>query len=161
MPVTPDRLDWPSMIGNFLLNFGMLDLLVQDFLEDNLNPTEFRKWRDRGFQDRVDRLKKLLEQSASISAQRPAICRFFAQVDRVREFRNHIAHGVLRLALAEDQKGWIMTVTLPRDLSGSESPDPMHVTFDQLLDASKSLTESVEDFQRLFGNWVTDVDVTF
>jgi hypothetical protein len=28
IPILPNRLDWPSAIGNFLLNFGTLECLV-------------------------------------------------------------------------------------------------------------------------------------
>jgi hypothetical protein len=39
----PARLDWPSVIGNFILNFGVLDLSVLDSLESRLTPEIFAK----------------------------------------------------------------------------------------------------------------------
>lgn len=44
-PVVPARLDWPSTVGNFILNFGTLDLHVRDFLEAKLPPEDFAKLR--------------------------------------------------------------------------------------------------------------------
>jgi hypothetical protein len=160
-PAIPARLDWPSMVGNFILNFGTLDLHVQDFLESNLAPAEFNILRKRGFQDRVDRMQKFLDQAPPSPEKMPEMQKFFARLVPVRELRNHIAHGVLRVALSEDRKNWIMTVTLPRDLSGNGAPEARHLMFDELLDASTSLRDLIEDFQRLFGKWVTDFEVSF
>jgi len=33
IPVLPAQLDWPSAIGNFILNYGVLDWHVLVFLE--------------------------------------------------------------------------------------------------------------------------------
>lgn len=160
-PAIPARLDWPSMVGNFMLNFGTLDLHVQDFLEANLTPAEFNTLCKRHFQDRVDRMQKSFDQTPPSPEKKREIEKFFARLEPIRDLRNHIAHGVLRVALAQDRKNWIMTVTLPRDLSGTGAPEARHLTFDELLDASKSLRDLIEDFQRLFGKWVTDFEVSF
>jgi len=46
VPILPDRLDWPSAIGNFLLNFGTLKYLVFVFLKDHLQPEEFDRVKE-------------------------------------------------------------------------------------------------------------------
>jgi hypothetical protein len=57
----PERLDWHSAIGNFMINFGALDLLLLDLLESKLSPDEFAKAKARHFRDRLDLLKKHLD----------------------------------------------------------------------------------------------------
>ena len=57
-PPAPTLQHWSSAIGLFIINFGMLDLHVQDYLETNLPPDEFSRFRDRYFHDRIKRLKE-------------------------------------------------------------------------------------------------------
>jgi hypothetical protein len=57
-PPAPTLQHWSSAIGLFIINFGILDLQVQDFLQSTLSPEEFSQFRYRHFQDRVERIKK-------------------------------------------------------------------------------------------------------
>ena len=86
------------------------------------------------------------------------MAQFFARLEPVRDLRNHIAHGLLRIGLAEDQRSWILTLSLPRDLDGSGCPQARHLTYQELLTAGAELTQLIEDFTRLFGNWVVEAD---
>lgn len=61
IPILPARLDWPSAIGNFLINFGMQDWLVLVFLEDRTPSERFAKIKNEHFQDRIVRIKKIVE----------------------------------------------------------------------------------------------------
>ena len=45
-PIMPERLDWSSAIGLFLINFGTLDYFVFVFLKDHLPPEEFARVKD-------------------------------------------------------------------------------------------------------------------
>jgi hypothetical protein len=103
-PILPDRLCWPSNIGLFIVNFGTLDLHVQDFLENSLPPEEFAKFKDRHFWDRVARIQGYVRQADYAPEKKQAMEPFFVRLEPIRELRNHIAHGRLRLTLAEDQK---------------------------------------------------------
>jgi hypothetical protein len=69
--------------------------------------------------------------------------------------------GLLRVALAEDQKTFIQTLSLLRDLDGSNSPDTRHLTYQQLFSAATALTALIEEFQNLFGDWTKDVEIRF
>lgn len=160
-PIMPDRLCWASTIGLFIINFGTLDLHVQDFLENNLSPVEFAKFKERHFHDRVERIKAHVRQTGYEREKRQAMDEFFVRLEPVRELRNHVAHGLLRMALAEDGKAWIITLSLPRNLDGTNSPEARHLRFEELLQASTALTDLSEDFMRLFGNWVVDADFRF
>lgn len=160
-PIMPDQLTWASTIGLFMLNFGTLDLQVQDYLENHLPREEFTKWKDRHFADRVERIRKLTQQSDFPAAKREQFERWAARLDPIREIRNHIAHGLLRLSLAKDKKTWELTVSLPRDLNGKGSPTARHLAFEELLDASETLTDLTEEFQAWDGSWVQDCDIRF
>ena len=162
-PKTPPlpRLDWSSVIGLFMINFGTLDLLAQDFLQSILPPDEFSRLRDRHFHDRIQRIKQHVTQANYLPEKHQAMAQFFDRLEPTRHLRNHIAHGLLRIGLAEDQKTWLMTLSLPRDLDGSGSPQALHLTYQELLTAGKTLTDLIEEFQNLFGNWVVDADIRF
>ena len=59
------------------------------------------------------------------------------------------------------QKTWKITVTLPRDLDGNNSPGTRQLTFEELMKASKELTDLIETFTAWDGTWVTDVEIRF
>ena len=160
-PMMPDRPCWVSTIGLFIINFGTLDLHVQDYLETHLPPEEFAKFKNRHFRERIARIQEHATRANHATEKKQAIEQFFVRLEPIRELRNHIAHGILRMTLAEDQKTLAMTLSLPRDLDGSASPDARHLTFEELLSALTALTALIEEFEKLFGNWVTDVDVRF
>jgi len=160
-PPVPTLQHWSSAIGLFIINFGMLDLHVQDFLQSTLSPEEFSRFRDRHFHDRITRIKEHVTAVNYLPQQKQAMAQFFARLDPVRDLRNHIAHGLLRIGLAEDQTSCILTLFLPRDLDGSGCPQARHLTYQELLRAGTELTQLIEDFESLFGNWVVDADVRY
>ena len=160
-PILPDRLCWASTIGNFIMNFGMLDLHVQDYLENKLPPEEFAKFKGRHFRQRVERINEHIRQGTFSPEKREEFDKWVARLEPIRDLRNHIAHGLMRTALADDMKTLIVTLSLPRDLDGTNSPEERHLTFEQLFKASTELTNLIEDFQNWMGNWVVDAVIRF
>ena len=160
-PRQPSFDEWHSAIGRYIANFGYLDLLVQDFLQSILSPAEFAKFRDRHFKDRVQRIKEHVPNAGYPPEKIWAIEQFFARLDPARDLRNHIAHGLLRMGKAEDQKTMVLTLSLPRHLDGCDSEEARHLTYDELLIASTPLTDLIEEFESLFGNWTTDLETRF
>ncbi len=148
-PLTPARLDWPSAVGNFLLNFGALDMGVLDFLESSLSTEEFAKVRDWHLRDRIEVIMKHLRTGGYSKAELEAFERFFNRLEPIRELRNHIAHGTMRLGLTADQETWEVTLSLPRDIDGTYSPDASHLSFDELTKALTELTGLIEEFNEL------------
>jgi hypothetical protein len=142
-----------------ILNFGTLDLMVQDYLENHLSPEEFAKFKECSFAERIKRIQKHVQQSGFPAVKREPFEQWSRRLESIRETRNHIAHGLLRLALAEDKKTWFLAISLPRDLDGSNSPATRHLSLDDLLRASKELTDSTEEFREWSGTWVTDLDI--
>src|SRR2546427_12974115 len=92
-PILPARLDWPSAIGNFLLNFGVLDWYIFAFLESQMPAEQFAKIKSEHFQDRITRVKTLVNDRDYPHEQKSAFTKFFPRLDPIRELRNHIAHG--------------------------------------------------------------------
>ena len=81
--------------------------------------------------------------------KREAFEQFFRRLDPLREIRNHIAHGVLRIGLSPDQKTYVQTLSLPRDLDGSNSAGARHLSFAELQAALSTLNSLIEEFQHL------------
>lgn len=160
-PILPDRQCWASTIGNFIMNFGMLDWHVQNYLEDNLAPDEFAKFKGRHFRERVERINEHLRQGTFSSEKREEFGKWAARLEPIRELRNHIAHGVMRVALADDMKTGSVTLSLPRDLDETNPPEARHLSFAELFEASTELTNLIEDFQKWVGNWVVDAEIRF
>jgi hypothetical protein len=160
-PPSPTLDQWSSAIGRYIINFGMLDLLVQDFLESILPSDEFLQLRDGHFKGRIKRLKAHVKGAEHTLEKKQALAQFFDRLEPARQLRNHIAHGLLRIGLAGDQKTWTHTLSLPKDLDGAGAPQARHLTYQELLKAGTELTQLIEDFKSLFGNWVVDAELSF
>ena len=141
--------NWASSIGLFIINFGELDLRILEYVESIVPPDEFAKIKDRHLYDRVQRIMKDLNDDRHSKATREEFDCFFSRLEPIRAFRNHIAHGTMRLGLAADQKSYEMTLSLPRDLDGSNSPDARHVGFAELTNALSELTWLTKEFEKL------------
>ena len=152
-PLLPDKLDWSSAIGNFILNFGVLDWNLLAFLEVQLADDDFTKIKRGHFHDRVEALKSAVAWGAYSEEQKQAFAKFFDRVEKVRELRNHIAHGLMCFRVADDLKSAKLTLTLPRDIAAIEGPDSgpdtMQLEFSEFLTASHDLAALIEEFSRL------------
>jgi hypothetical protein len=157
MPIITDRHSLASTIGLYILNFSTLDLLVQDYLDDNLPDEEFAQLKDhRHFRDRIERIRQHVKQPGFDSKKGAEFEHLASRLEPIRKLRNHIAHGVLRASMNQDTKEWDLTISLPRDMDGSNKPDARHLTFKELLKASKELTTLIEDFKSWTAEWLPD-----
>lgn len=149
VPIVPSRLDWPSAIGNFLLNFGTLDYFVFCFLKDNLAEDEFTKVREWHFKDRVERVGQVLHASGAPDKKQREFKYLVERLKPIRELRNHLAHGHLLMSLEEQTLKPSVTIFQAKDLDNQRMAEAKHVEFPELLDALKELTELIEGFERL------------
>jgi len=154
-----ERLDWAPAIGLFSTNFGQLDLAVQNFLETNLSPEEFVQFKDRHFSDRIERIREHVQQPGFSVEKGDEFEKLVLRLEPIREIRNQIAHGLMRMGLAEDLKTWTITLSLSRDADGTNSPEARHLTFTELLKASTDIADLTDDFKKWDGDWVTDADI--
>src|SRR5947207_1453829 len=93
IPTLPTRLDWPSTIGLFIINFGMLDYLVFDFMEKRLPQEQFSKSKGEGLNDRIKRIKRNISEGDFSAESKESFEKFFNRLKPIRELPNHIAHG--------------------------------------------------------------------
>lgn len=148
---------WASTIGLFITNFGMLELHIQDFLESLVSADDFSKLKARPFYARVDFIKQRLSEPSCNVVNKAALTQFFRRLDPLRETRNHIAHGILRVGLAPDGKTPVQTLSLPRDLDGSNPREARHLEFSDLLAELTTLSALVREFGDLAGVTTTEI----
>lgn len=148
-PILPARLDWPSAIGNFMINWGTLELFVFCFLKDHLPPEEFAKVKEWHFKDRLSRMGGHMHEEKFSAEQQKKFTQLVARLEPIRELRNHIAHGHMYARLDEKTREWVVTLFKAKDLDTGSMPDAKHVEFPELLAALKTLNELTEGFQRL------------
>ncbi|HEX7858993.1 MAG TPA: hypothetical protein VF773_01560 [Verrucomicrobiae bacterium] len=119
----PARLDWPSAIGNFLLNFGSLEWLVSVYLKDRLPAGEFERLRDWHFRDRLTRVAQEFANRSYPAEQQAAFRELVERIESIRELRNHIAHGHMRLGVDSATNLRVVTLSKARDIDMADSPD--------------------------------------
>ena len=145
------RLDWSNAIGLFILNFGQLDWQLLVFLESRISPDEFARIKGKHLQDRIARVKTLVECGPYSDEQRQAFANFFQRIDSIRELRNHIAHGHIFSRLSDDLKTWKVTLSLPKDLDAGGARETRHLEFSELTRALSELSALIEEIQNLSG----------
>ena len=151
VPIMPARLDWPSAIGNFLLNYGTLDYFVFVFLKDHLSSDEFGRIREWHFNDRLKRIAQYLKDEKYPADQQTAFARLLERLEPIRELRNHLAHGHMYLRFDPETLKPRVTLFKAKDLDTGLLPESKHVEFHELLTALATLTGLIEEFQRLAG----------
>jgi|SRR6266850_1178979 len=149
--ILPESLDWPSAVGNFVVNFSTLDYLVFVFLKDHLSTNEFAKIQNWHCKDRVNRIAQHLKDAAYPTEQQAEFEQLVERLKPIRDLRNHIAHGYMHNSFDADPKKRKFTLFQAKDLDTEFLPGSKHVEFAELLDALSKLNELIEEFQRLAG----------
>jgi hypothetical protein len=144
-------LDWPSAIGTFLIQFGVLDYLLVVYLKDNLELTEFVRLRERHFKDRLSRVAQHLRDSGCPTGRQEEFEHLLTRLDPIRELRNHIAHGHILLRGNVETEMPEISLSLPKDMDQEYSPESRHLTFDELRASLNELTEVIEAFKGIVG----------
>jgi len=151
VPILPDRLDWPSAIGNFLLNFGTLEYLVFVFLKDHLRPEEFDRVKEYHLKDRLNLIEQQLKQEGHPPHEQRAFAVLVEAIGPIRDLRNRLAHGHLCTRYDVQTKKWSVTVFKAKDVDTGFLPTSKHVEFEDLVTALGRLTELIEELQRFVG----------
>lgn len=150
-PVLPDRLDWPSAIGNFLLIFGTLEYFVFVFLKDHLPPEEFDRVKEHHLKDRLNRIEQQLRDEGYPEHEQRAFAALVEAIGPIRDLRNRLAHGHLYSRYDVQTQKWSVTVFQAKDVDTGFLPGSKHVEFGDLVTALKRLTELIEELQRFVG----------
>lgn len=142
--ILPSRWDWPSVIGNFLLNFGTLEYLVFSFLKDHIPPEEFERVRSWHLKDRLARVQCYMRELQYPMEQQNAFSIFLLRVDDIRQIRNDLAHCHLLLHWSGGPNPPDIGVFNPKNLD--EELEPSHIrTFKEILAAGEALTQLIEE----------------
>lgn len=149
--IFPARLDWPSVIGNLLLNFGTLDYMVFVYLKDHLPTEEYLKVREWHLKDRFTRIADHLMEAEASEDEQSRFGDLVKRLDPIREIRNHLAHGHMFTTI--DEKTYQPTVTImkARDLDMHDSPDCDQVHFKDILAAMNELGKIIKELDPIAG----------
>ena len=149
-PIWSDHSDWPSAIGNFILYYGILDYLVFVFLKDHLSEKDFGSVEELHFHDRVQKVAQLVKEGYP-AEQQITVARLVERLNPVRDLRNHIAHGHLYLRFDAETKKPIVSLLRAKDLDAGALPGTKHLEFEELLGASATLKDLIEELERMCG----------
>jgi hypothetical protein len=152
-PILPQYLDWPSLVGHVILSFGVLEKVLFDLLVDRTEGVERVRLAKESFQDRVLRLKEMVETDAALRAKVEGLDGFFERLESARVLRNHVAHGVLMHVPGEDSETLVQKLMLPKDASGVAYPEGRAWCFEEILSESAVLKDLVGEVAGL-GGWV-------
>jgi hypothetical protein len=147
-PILPARLDWPSAIGNFLLNFGTLHYVIVDLLQKTLGAAEFERYRKQPLKEQVVRVQQHLKDRNFPAEKQHEFANLMTRLDSMRLFRNHIAHGYMTVLQEAGTEKWVVSISVPQDLDREYSGETRHVTFDELSISLNELKELIEAFKR-------------
>jgi hypothetical protein len=149
--ILPARFDWPSLIGNFLLNFGTLEHSVFVYLKDRLPSDEYLRVREWHLKNRLERIARHLNETHATEDQKAGFADMVKRLDPVRELRNCLAHGHLFVTIDEETFKPSVTLMMAKDLDMQDSPDCRQLPYQELLAARSELVEVIEAFQSLAG----------
>ncbi len=147
-PVLPQRLDWSSMIGLFILNFGQLELALSDIIKLRAKPESRKGVLKKSFHDKIQCLKDLAEQHPLMVKKQKEWEALVARMDAIRDLRNHLAHGTLVHTVAEDLKSVSQRFCLIQDVC-AEVQDADRVTFEELHRQNQLLADVLGEMLKL------------
>jgi hypothetical protein len=135
-------------VGNFILNFGMLDLHVLEFLEAKLAPDKFAKVRERPLHERLEIVGELFAERPTELA---AFKSLLEQVAPLRKLRNHIAHGAVLVEIDPLTGGPTIRIAETKEQHDSARFGDQALSPRMLIETSRKLVDLCEEFRRLFG----------
>ena len=147
-PVLPQRLDWSSVIGLFILNFGSLELALLECLKWRLPEKRWNAQARKSFHERVQCLRELVSQPAetvTASAEWEAL---IVRLGAVRDLRNHLAHSTLVNTLADDLKTWTQRLVLTKEFACAQA-ETRQVSFDELHLETTKLADLIGELVKL------------
>jgi hypothetical protein len=144
----PGRLDWYSAVGLFVINFGVLDYKMFEFLHERLPSGDFQRLREKHFKDRLGAIRECLKTNHYPEAQRAAFDRFTERIDDIRAIRNHIAHGFIYLHWTETEHPPSLMLCNPKDIYAELDPASSRLEFADLANANASLCDLIKDFDQ-------------
>tara|TARA_R110002096_G_scaffold225239_1_gene414489 strand:+ start:82 stop:609 length:528 start_codon:yes stop_codon:yes gene_type:complete len=151
--ILPARLDWPSAVGNFILEFGSMEWTLLAFLKQHLPMYEFKRVRDLHFKDRMSATSDYLNEEDYPLEVQEAFARFVEDIEPIRKLRNQLAHGHLTMiqdhAAASGETPSKVTLSLPRDLDRPYNAETWNMEFSELKKGLQRLYELSGEMDRI------------
>lgn len=151
VPTVPARWDWPSAIGSFILQCGVMEYFVNVFLTDHLPDGEFDKFKEKSLKDRLTEIERLLNCGKYSEEELVAFVDLIRRLEPMRELRNHLAHGHLYGRVNEETAEVTMGVLKARDLDSGYLEGTRHVEFPELLAALGTISSLLKEMENLAG----------
>jgi len=151
VPLLPARLDWPSAIGSFLMNFGTLESMVFTYLKNNLADAEYARVRGWHLKDRLTRMREHLSTSDAKAEKLREFDEACKRFDRVRELRNHLAHGHICSALDPDTGEAYVAILKTKDAEYELHRGTERLHFEALQSGMMEVDHLTTYFSRLAG----------
>lgn len=146
VPILPARLDWPSAIGSYLLNFGSLEYFVFAFLKDHLPEVEFEKVNGWHLVDRLKRIAQFLADKRYPQSTQDHFAALVARLTPLREIRNQIAHGQLHVIGLEEGKPRVVMME-SKHVDRCDSTEVRELEFAKLERALTEIAAINREFQ--------------
>jgi hypothetical protein len=147
-PVLPQRLDWSSVMGLFILNFGALDLALSNILKLRSRPESKNAVIKKSFHEKIRCLQHLAGEHPAMVEKRDQWEALIVRMNAIRDLRNHLSHSTLLHSVAEDLKTVIQVLCLTQDVSANVS-DALRLTFEELFNQNQRLADVVGDLVAL------------
>ncbi len=138
--VLPQRLDWPSVIGLFILNFGNLELALVNILKLRSKPESKKAVIKKSFHEKIRCLEHLAESHSSMAEKRAQWKDLIVRMDAIRDLRNHLSHSTLVHSVSEDLKSLKQVLCLTQDVS-ADAADALRVTFEELFNQNQLMAD--------------------
>lgn len=152
--------EWPLLVGQYMLNFGAIELFsfqYLNYLEGNRE--EFNKSLDRLLGARIDRIVELVSQSSKFSdSDKSEISSLWLSVKELSQWRNRIAHNPVLPTWkpgsdAEHSPPDVLGIPDMKQLKASNISDSISPKgMKMLIDASANLGQRIHDATRTFRN---------
>jgi hypothetical protein len=85
---SPSLTDWSFAVGDFMIKFGCLEYLVNVYLKENLDSTEFANVSKRSLKDRLAKLMSL--HYGRSSAAKAHFQYLLSRIKSIRDLRNRL-----------------------------------------------------------------------
>jgi|GEM_PF-6826169 len=147
-PVLPQRLDWASVIGLFILNFGSLELVLANILKFRSKSESKKAVVKKSFHEKIRCLDHLADSHPSMVEKRTQWKGLIVRMDAIRDLRNHLSHSTLLHSVSEDLKSLNQVLCLTHDVSADAS-DALRVTFEELFNQNQLMADLLGELAAL------------
>lgn len=139
------------MIGQLLMNFGILDQLVFNVLQNELPEQDYAPMKKWHLTDRVERMIELLNAKDESKAHQEQLKLWHEAFFPARDLRNHLVHGYLLLTASPERKTVYLRIRQARDWDENAGEGVSEIGFDELNQCFERLNALITQLQTWAG----------